>query len=205
MNGPLSNKQKFYLSKDARRAWQKLGQPGESEAAWRREQVAIATNGRAEGLSSASNSDYLKIKAHFETVEGATGRAMNTHIRATGEDLRQARHILGTLLCENSLTQAYADAIARDRFGCNVMDCTPEQTLKVVMTVKARVTAKKVEDGKTNHREAGQAPKRRDKKKPVDPLDPTKRLPALAPTKHQEPTTKNLPSSPRNPLTESHA
>jgi hypothetical protein len=198
MNGPLSNKQKFYLSKDARRAWQKLGQPG-TEAEFRRAQVAIATNGAAEGLSTASNSQYLTIKAHFETLEGATGRAMNTHLRATDEDLRQARHNLGTLLCENGFTPAYADAIAQDRFGCNVMDCTAEQVLQVVMTVKARVTKKGAKEG-TKYHVHGTAPKRRDKKKPTPAI-----APRPAPLGTPSPSLAAPAPESRNPLTESHA
>lgn len=181
MNGPLSTKQIRVLVCLAREAFA-VAKPGIPFDDWRRHQVAEATGNRATGLSTALNNDYNAIKAHFFALKGATGKAFETRLREQTDFIRQLRHELATLLCEHGLTPAYANRIALDRYGiANVMDCDEEQTRKVLMTVKARVTKKDAEQGKTSHRQ-GIAPARRDQRKKSDPLDPTKRLPALHPS-----------------------
>lgn len=176
MSRPLSNDQKRYLSKDARRAWVKLGKPG-TEDDFRRAQVKIACG--ANGLREACNNDYLTIKAHFEKLEGQTGKALNTELRRTQETRRQLMHNLAVWLDQGNLPLTYAESIARDRFSHGLNDCTDAELLQVVMTVKARVQA--ADPGVDHRGPAGARPKRRDKKKKPDPLDPSIRMPALDP------------------------
>lgn len=167
--GALSNQQKFYLSKDARRAWEKVGRPG-NENDWRREQVKIACG--CNGLREASNSDYLKIKAHFEALAGETDKAFESAMREQDEPIRQQRHVLAKAVMKAEVTPAYAEEIAQDRFKKTLTACNADELLAITKTIRARANKRE-----GNHRD-GFAPARRDKKrKPAE--DTNSRMPAL--------------------------
>jgi acyl-CoA-binding protein len=172
----LSNKQKFYLVKDATRAWKALGKPGTFDE-FRRAQVEKVTG--LQGLRECSQGHYLKLKARFEDLAGNPDKALNTHLRAETNDRRQYIHLIAELIAKHELAPTYADSIARDRFKQPFSECSAEQVLDILKTIKARTVRKRVEKGESYHR-YGTRPERKDKKRKPDPLT-ADRLPALDP------------------------
>jgi uncharacterized protein YifE (UPF0438 family) len=138
MSAPLSNRQKFYLSSLARRAWAKLGPEldGMDEDDFRHDQVARAC-GKL-GLRCCSQDDYRLVEAHLLDRRGESGRAMKSLVQGQSNPRRIAEYKLHQACRDAGVDIAYADRICRAMFKCAVADATADQLWKLTFTVKNR-------------------------------------------------------------------
>ncbi len=141
----LTNLQKGNLAQLARRAYKYAG----SRAAetlpefdqWRRAEVFAACG--KHGLTDAGNSDFNHIAAHFHSILGEDGVALNELLRAGTERRRQMEVVLLRELDSAGFSQCYAEQISRARFGLAVADVSDAQFQMLLMTVKSRARAKR--------------------------------------------------------------
>ena len=117
----------------------------DSEAAfaeWRHAQVRIATDGRAAGLTSATNDDFRAIIAQFQSARGEDGQAFKSHLAAATEQRRQNEFVLVREMERGGFGPAYVEKICRSAFKCTVADATPDVLLKLTFTLVNRGRAK---------------------------------------------------------------
>jgi hypothetical protein len=133
--GPLSNSQKAELSQLFRRAWTADGSPGNADE-YRRIAVQAAT-GKA-GLTACTQDDYLPAKARALEILGESGRALNLHIEHQTAPQRVAMFKLEEALVRHGKNEAYAEAIARNRFKCSLTECSAKQLWWLVFTINNR-------------------------------------------------------------------
>lgn len=114
---PLGNREKRELAILSRRAWEKLGRPGESFDAWRHQQCMLCCE--RSGLRQARHEDYNYIRAHMLRILGAERQARQAIVRAGSEPRRQALAKLQAE-CRNARYIAkpvdYVKAIAKSKF-----------------------------------------------------------------------------------------
>lgn len=89
-------------------------------------------------ISKAVNGDFNKLKSHFLNLKGDSRGALEALDKDATEATRQAMHALDRELGDRGLPRAYAEAICRDTFHCDLSKATPEQLLKVRFTVRSR-------------------------------------------------------------------
>ena len=142
---PLSKLQKAALAQMARRAFNVLTAKGDIHGItaddWRHDEVERVT-GRP-GLRECHGSHYNKLAAHFESLAGEDGRALKHLVREQTDSRRQAEVVLLDVLSKASLPLGYAEAIARDKFHCAVLETDSRQCWQLVYTVKSRLTARR--------------------------------------------------------------
>ncbi len=136
----LTAKQKAALCQLARKAWEVQGKPGTLET-FRQEHVETACG--AAGLRGACNDDYLPIKRRFEMLAKLDVQEFETALRETGETKRRNIHNLGAALALADKPAAYAEAIARDKFGHGIEHCTDRELVQLVITIRSRAYAAK--------------------------------------------------------------
>ena len=107
---------------------------------WRREEVERCTG--KPGLRACDNSDFNRLLAHFESLAGEDGRAMDALVREATEPRRQAEAALVLAMDRAGLGPAYVEKIARDKFKCAVTDASVRQLHQLIITVNARAAAR---------------------------------------------------------------
>lgn len=149
MPAPLTNGQKRYLSQEAERAYRFLAAKarGRGEewdmsakaiAAWRHAQVAVAV--QKIGLRCCSQADYSAVKAHFQHLLGADGKALRSMVRAQSEEQRQAEWKVLKACEALGRPLHYADAICRRMFrGLALLDASPGQLWKVLAALNYEI------------------------------------------------------------------
>lgn len=142
---PFSNSQKAALCQMARRAFNKLTSTGQISGidldTWRRDEVERVT-GRP-GLRECGNDDYRKLAAHFESLAGEDGRALN-HLLASGtEKRRQLEVVLRRALQAAGLPIEYGESIALARWKIPSEDLSDHQFQQLLFTVKARCASRR--------------------------------------------------------------
>lgn len=135
----LSSTQKQALAVTARQAWEAQGRPGSFDE-WRRSQVREVCG--AIGLTDATNDDYLPLKRRFLSFMDAPVAEFETALREPGEMRRRHMHNLGAALGDGDFPAAYAQKVARDKFGHGMNACTDRELLQLVITIRARVAKK---------------------------------------------------------------
>lgn len=145
---PLTNVQKASLGMLAREAWEVwegredfLAANAELSASkcfesWRRYEQGKAVG--IQSLRSATQSNYLDLKAHFLTLKGDGGAAVKAKLRAEEEPRILAYHKLQQALQERDLAPEYAEAICRNQFRCAVSDASEKQLWNLVFTIRNR-------------------------------------------------------------------
>lgn len=140
----LSKLQKAKLAQLARRAWEYVGsksaEPLPPLDDWRRAEIFKAV-GR-HGLTECVNAEFNPVAAHFHSLLGEDGIAMNELLRAGTEQRRQMEVVLLRELERAGLPQSYAEQISRARWGLNVADLDDSQIKQLLFTIKSRVRAK---------------------------------------------------------------
>lgn len=140
---PLSNLQKSALAQMARRAFTRLTTAGQVAGidfdAWRRDECARVTGHH--GLTACTNDDYNKLAAHFESLAGEDGRALNHLLREQNEPKRQAEAVLVREMERAGFGPEYVEKLCQDKFKCAVMDATAPQLHQLIITVKSRAAS----------------------------------------------------------------
>lgn len=141
---PLSHRQKSVLCQAARRAYDRLCAKGEISGIsfddFRRDDCERVTG--KHGLTACRNSDYNPLLAHWESLAGEDGRAMNALVREQTESRRQAEVVLLDVLNKAGLPLTYAETISQGKFRCAVLETDARQLWQLVYTVNARTAAK---------------------------------------------------------------
>lgn len=142
---PLSLKQKAVICQISRRAFDKLTASNKITDidfnTWRRDEVERAVG--LPGLRACGNNHYLPLCAHFESMVGEDGKALNHLLAESTDKNRQIEHLIVTALAAAHLPITYAEKIARDKFKCGVMDCDERQLRFILITVKARAASRR--------------------------------------------------------------
>lgn len=155
MSAPLTNNQKRELSQLARRSFLRFSAreaageeldprpSGLGEAGWRRWHVAEACD--KAGLRCCSQDDYAAVKAHLLDLLGDTAGALDWHVRAQTEPIRQARAVLDRELeaAADVISRGYIAAICRSKYKCAIEDCSVRQTWSLVYDVRRSAAAKR--------------------------------------------------------------
>lgn len=141
----LSNRQKSVIAQIARHAYEKLTASNKITGidfdTWRHDEVERCTG--KPGLRACGNDHYRPLCAHFESLVGEEGKALN-HLLADGTNQRrQLEHVLVAALNSAGLPVTYAEKISRDKFKRGVMDTTDAQLRAILITVKARATSRR--------------------------------------------------------------
>jgi len=143
----FSKLQKSRICIVARQAFDKLTAAGQIAGVtfddWRREEVERVV-GR-HGLTDCDNAQFNPLLAHFLSLIGEDGRALNALVREQTEPRRQAEFVLVRAMKEGGFGPAYVQSICTARFKCEVTDATPEQmrSLTIVLRYRARSKARK--------------------------------------------------------------
>ena len=142
---PLSNLQKSTICQIARRAFGKLTASnmitGIALDDWRLDECERAVG--LPGLRACGNEHYRQLCAHFESLAGEDGRALNHLMADQSDGRRRLEHVLVTTLKGAGLPITYAEKISRDKFKVGVMDTTDAQLRIVLITVKARTSSRR--------------------------------------------------------------
>lgn len=131
----LSRFQKMLLARSARRAWIALGSPPPGEAEWRREQSLKAAGVR---ISTARQSDYAVLRAHFLDLLRQYTRAFRTLVAAEKNKARIALFHLKKSCAERDLPLSYPESICRRQFRCYLDEATAKQIWCLVFTIRNR-------------------------------------------------------------------
>jgi hypothetical protein len=136
--GPLSNEQKAALCILAREAWEIQG--GEAECGplldWRRGAQFDAVG--KSSLTECAQSDYLRLRAHFLSLKGESGRAMSAHVQHQTEPERVAMFKLEEACAKKRLPLSYAESIGRQRFKTDLDKLSAKQIWWLVFTMNNR-------------------------------------------------------------------
>ena len=142
---PLSKLQKSVLCQIARRTFDKLTASNKITGItfddWRRDECERAVG--LPGLRACGNEHYRQLCAHFESLAGEDGRALNHLLDAGTDKKRQLEHLIVAALASANLPITYAERLAQDKFKRGVMDCDERQLRAVLVTVKARITTRR--------------------------------------------------------------
>jgi hypothetical protein len=127
---PMSRDQKRDLVLLAKRAWEKLGQPGTFEE-WRHQQVRMVTE--RGGLTECRNEDFLPLQAQFLRLVGQTAMAERKVLKYEMEPLRWAQHKI-MVECKTASDvidrpHEYVLSIARARYKVQSLDDCSEKQL----------------------------------------------------------------------------
>jgi hypothetical protein len=114
---PIGADEKRTLAILCRRAWEKLGRPGENFDAWRKSQVLQCVE--RSGLRQCRHEDFNLIKAQMLRILGQDAQADRADLRAATERRRQAlanlnRECAAAVYIERPMD--YVRAIARSKF-----------------------------------------------------------------------------------------
>lgn len=145
--GGVSAKERQHLARVARQAWEKCGAKGAGVAfdAWRHDQVADATDGKASGITSIRRGDYRTVMAHFLSIAGHGGRAMRTAARS-GQGQADRDLALAKLrdVCESGglAYPEYPESICRRQFRCGLDDLETGKVWFLFYTCTSRARAK---------------------------------------------------------------
>ena len=142
---PLSAKQKSVLCQIARRAFAHLLAAGKIAGVdfdpWRRDEVERAT-GR-HGLRECGDPHYRPLAAHFESLAGEDGRALN-HLLAANTDARRKMEVVLLRALEGAgLGLPYAEKISRDRLKHGLLETTDAELRAILITVKTRIQSRR--------------------------------------------------------------
>jgi hypothetical protein len=110
-------------------------------SAWRHEEQ-LRHFGLA-SLTTATQDQYADLKAHFEALAGKPDRAFQTALRGQSNKWRIARWNLGKAIKESGLGFAYAFAICKRQYRCNIDDATEQQLWQLVYTIRNRAASHK--------------------------------------------------------------
>lgn len=141
MSAPLSHNQKRYLSQLARRAYQAAEREVGTEAEFRQAEVARACGKR--GLRCCSQDDYKRVEAHFFWLLGEDVKALNAHLRAETEPVRQAEAVLKRECARFGFDLGYPAAICQRQFHVPLSEATDRQLWNLVYTVRNRGNARR--------------------------------------------------------------
>lgn len=147
----LSTLQKKILARLARRAFNLTGAKalgagdawdgsGAAFDVWRHDQVATAS-GKA-GLRACSQLDYKRVEAHFQSLLGQDGRALNAHVRAETEPRRQAEAKLLEVCEQWGFHLDYASSLSLRIHKVNLFDADTAVIWKLIYTINNRGRAK---------------------------------------------------------------
>jgi uncharacterized protein YifE (UPF0438 family) len=114
---PICAEEKRTLAILCRRAWDKLGKPGESFDAWRHQQVLQCVE--RSGLRQCRHEDFNLVKAQMLRILGQAEQADRADLRAVTERRRQAlaklhRECAAAAYIERPMD--YVRAIAKSKF-----------------------------------------------------------------------------------------
>ena len=145
VGGPLANNDKARICIRAREAFDKADTTQDFET-WRRHEQFIAVTGanplsdRTSRLSlrDCTQSDLLKIVAHFEDLAGEPGRALDAHMRDEVKDSAIAMRKLEAECAARELSLEYPAAICRRQNKCELDAATPNQLWRLVFTIRNR-------------------------------------------------------------------
>lgn len=134
---PLTKNQKARLSILARQAAEKQGHSLKSKdlAAFRQEHSIRACGLR---ISEASQKHWADIKSAFEDLAGRPEAAFSTQLREGDNKRRVALWKLTQALAQRGLAPAYAAAICRTQFKCNLPEASAKQLWALFFTVTNR-------------------------------------------------------------------
>lgn len=141
----LSPKQKAALAQMARRAFNKQVAAGHLDGItfdqWRHDEVERLTG--KPGLRECANADWNSLAAHFESLAGDDGRALNHLLRAGSDRARQYAAVIQRELQRADLPLEYAEAIALDRWKKPMADLEEEALRLLMVTIKSRLAARR--------------------------------------------------------------
>jgi hypothetical protein len=141
----LSAKERSCLAYLAKLAHAHLGEKVRSESAdeWRHRIVSEETDGRANGLTEATNADFLNIRSRIFSEMGEGGKALQDAGRADDADRELALYKLMAACQETGVNfPAYPAAIAKTQFRCGLSSCSVKQLWNLFYTVRNRRNTK---------------------------------------------------------------
>jgi hypothetical protein len=112
------------------------------EAAWRHVEQGKVMPGR-QSLTQAIQRDYQPLRAHFLRLCGMEAAADAAVVRAATDGRRRALYLLRQALTERELPEAYAAAICRRQFRCELPEAAEKQIWNIIFTVRNRRPATK--------------------------------------------------------------
>lgn len=147
MSAPLTKGQKRYLAQLSDRAFRLLGARARgagqdwpednsaNRAAFRHQHVIQAS--AKHGLRCCGQADYAAVKAHFLSLLGEDGAAMNALVRGGDNARRQKEWLIQRELTRLGRTLPYAAGICRRMFhGLSILEASPDQLQKVVSALR---------------------------------------------------------------------
>lgn len=160
MPRPLSARQIQCLVMEARAAWTRQQGAGSDESRerragskeagagsfddWRHDECEKAVGKR--GLTCADNDDYETLMAHFKSLRGEDGAAMNWHVRAQTNSARVAEHVLFREIQKASAFgcgPTYFEKICRDKYKCTILEANEHQLKSLRNDVRRTITARR--------------------------------------------------------------
>ena len=159
---PLSRKQKMYLCKWARQAWEQAGRPyyddqdpdipacfrltkSQALELWRHEEQVKACG--KSNLTTCTQRDYLELRAHWKMLLGDARQAARDAIESSVDERQVALHKLRSecALALDAIDKPmdYAAAIAWRRYRERVENLSPKQVWSLIITIRSRAYAKR--------------------------------------------------------------
>lgn len=86
---------------------------------WRKAELLEVTNGKRESLREVQNNEFLFVEAHFLTMIGKDGKAVDNIVRASAPDhttVEQFRELIAQAQAEWGFNDGYLASILRHRF-----------------------------------------------------------------------------------------
>jgi hypothetical protein len=142
----MGTEEKRELAILCRKAWEKLGKPGEDFDSWRHQQVLMCVE--RPGLRQSRHEDFNYIKAHMLRILGANRQAEGCELRAATEHRRQAIAILREE-CRKAIhverPVAYIQAIAKSKFKTTMIhtDLSANQIWQLIFSLRAAEVRKR--------------------------------------------------------------
>jgi len=156
----FTNDQKTHVAKLARAAyesWEGREQWEESNGEfsrtkcfeiWRHAETAKVTGGIASLRDCVSEVHYLPLVAHFNDLAGKGGAALRALLRHQEERRITPFFKLQQALAERGLDEAYAAAICRRQYKCELGDASEKQLWSLVFTIRNRRKVAQVKERK---------------------------------------------------------
>lgn len=154
----LSNEQKATVARLARQAydgWEgregfEDANPGMSVSrcfeCWRRVEQGKAVG--VQSLTQCTNDDFLPLVAHFQNFRGDGATAVKTLLRHAEGARITPFFKLQQALAERGLNEAYAAAICRRQYKCELGDASEGQLWRLVYTIRNRRKVAQVKERK---------------------------------------------------------